>query len=258
MLNRDSPVDLHEQLASLLRERSARASWPAAPVDQALGQQSRSRPGRSRVSHPEGRGLIVARVGRGFFVEPVDPRCSTPVAKDQAVARRPLHLIHGGASSYSARHWRSSRLRHTGTGRDAFSRARQIGELARSGRPSGWRLLAGRRWAGRLLRPGDVGTHARLARLRQPSVPGARPEARIASSGPARTAPPRGRPRCVVLERWRDPRQSLPGLEAVEPGWSLSRTAGRGTSGSGRVDVRAYRSFWGPVTASLPRARQGG
>jgi DNA-binding GntR family transcriptional regulator len=73
MLDRDSPVDLHEQLTNLLREQ-IRAGELAGriPSIKHLAQQYEvsTRTVERSLNTLKDEGLIVARVGRGFFVKP--------------------------------------------------------------------------------------------------------------------------------------------------------------------------------------------
>jgi DNA-binding GntR family transcriptional regulator len=73
MLDRDSPIDLHEQLTNLLREQ-IRAGELAGriPSIKHLAQQYEvsTRTVERSLNTLKDESLIVARVGRGFFVKP--------------------------------------------------------------------------------------------------------------------------------------------------------------------------------------------
>ncbi len=71
MLDRDSPVDLHEQLANLLREQIRTGELAGRiPSIKHLAQQYEvsTRTVERSLGTLKDEGLIVARVGRGFFV----------------------------------------------------------------------------------------------------------------------------------------------------------------------------------------------
>ena len=71
MLDRDSPVDLHEQLASLLREQIRTGELAGRiPSIKHLAQQYEvsTRTVERSLGTLKDERLIVARVGRGFFV----------------------------------------------------------------------------------------------------------------------------------------------------------------------------------------------
>ena len=73
MLDRDSPVDLHEQLASLLREQIRTGELAGRiPSIKSLSQEYEVSTGtvERSLNTLKDEGLIVARVGRGFFVKP--------------------------------------------------------------------------------------------------------------------------------------------------------------------------------------------
>jgi GntR family transcriptional regulator len=70
MLDRDSPVDLHEQLAGLLRGQINRGELAGRiPSIKHLSQQYEvsTRTVERALGTLKAEGLIVARVGRGFF-----------------------------------------------------------------------------------------------------------------------------------------------------------------------------------------------
>lgn len=71
MLDRESPVDLHEQLASLLREQISTGKLIGRiPSIKHLAQEYEISTGtvERALATLVAEGLIVARVGRGFFV----------------------------------------------------------------------------------------------------------------------------------------------------------------------------------------------
>jgi DNA-binding GntR family transcriptional regulator len=71
MLDRDSPVDLHEQLANLLREQVRTGELSGRiPSIKHLAQQYEvsTRTVERSLNTLKDEGIIVARVGRGFFV----------------------------------------------------------------------------------------------------------------------------------------------------------------------------------------------
>jgi len=73
MLDRDSPVDLHEQLASLLRGQIRTGELTGRiPSIKHLSQQYEvsTRTVERSLTTLKDEGLIVARVGRGYFVKP--------------------------------------------------------------------------------------------------------------------------------------------------------------------------------------------
>ena len=73
MLDRDSPVDLHEQLASLLRGQIRTGELTGRiPSIKHLSQQYEvsTRTVERSLNTLKDEGLIVARVGRGYFVKP--------------------------------------------------------------------------------------------------------------------------------------------------------------------------------------------
>jgi GntR family transcriptional regulator len=73
MLDRDSPVDLHEQLASLLRGQIRSGELTGRiPSIKHLSQQYEvsTRTVERSLNALKDEGLIVARVGRGYFVKP--------------------------------------------------------------------------------------------------------------------------------------------------------------------------------------------
>jgi GntR family transcriptional regulator len=73
MLDRDSPVDLHEQLASLLRGQIRSGELTGRiPSIKHLSQQHEvsTRTVERSLKTLKDEGLIVARVGRGYFVKP--------------------------------------------------------------------------------------------------------------------------------------------------------------------------------------------
>jgi DNA-binding GntR family transcriptional regulator len=73
MLDRDSPVDLHEQLASLLRGQIRSGELTGRiPSIKHLSQQYEvsTRTVERSLTTLKDEGLIVARVGRGYFVKP--------------------------------------------------------------------------------------------------------------------------------------------------------------------------------------------
>jgi len=73
VLDHDSPVDLHEQLSNLLREQieSGRLAG-RIPSIKHLSQEYgiSTRTVERSLNTLKGEGLIIARVGRGFFVKP--------------------------------------------------------------------------------------------------------------------------------------------------------------------------------------------
>jgi DNA-binding GntR family transcriptional regulator len=71
MLDRESPVDLHEQLANLLREQVRTGQLTGRiPSIKHLAQQYEVSTGtvERALNTLKDEGIIVARVGRGFFV----------------------------------------------------------------------------------------------------------------------------------------------------------------------------------------------
>lgn len=71
MLDRESPVDLHEQLATLLRGQIERGELTGRiPSIKHIAQQYEvsTKTSERALATLVGEGLIVARVGRGFFV----------------------------------------------------------------------------------------------------------------------------------------------------------------------------------------------
>ena len=71
MLDRESPVDLHEQLANLLREQIRTGGLTGRiPSIKHLAQQYEvsTRTVERSLGTLKDEGMIVARVGRGFFV----------------------------------------------------------------------------------------------------------------------------------------------------------------------------------------------
>jgi DNA-binding GntR family transcriptional regulator len=73
MLDRDSPVDLHEQLASLIRGQIRSGELTGRiPSIKHLSQQYEvsTRTVERSLTTLKDEGLIVARVGRGYFVKP--------------------------------------------------------------------------------------------------------------------------------------------------------------------------------------------
>jgi DNA-binding GntR family transcriptional regulator len=73
MLDRDSPVDLHEQLASLIRGQIRTGELTGRiPSIKHLSQQYEvsTRTVERSLTTLKDEGLIVARVGRGYFVKP--------------------------------------------------------------------------------------------------------------------------------------------------------------------------------------------
>ena len=71
MLDRESPVDLHEQLADLLREQVRTGELTGrTPSIKHLAQQYEVSTGtiERSLNTLKHEGIIVARVGRGFFV----------------------------------------------------------------------------------------------------------------------------------------------------------------------------------------------
>jgi DNA-binding GntR family transcriptional regulator len=73
MLDRDSPIDLHEQLASLVRGQIRTGELTGRiPSIKHLSQQYEvsTRTVERSLTTLKDEGLIVARVGRGYFVKP--------------------------------------------------------------------------------------------------------------------------------------------------------------------------------------------
>ena len=73
MLDRNSPVDLHEQLTSLLRSQIQRGELTGRiPSIKHFAQQYEvsTRTVERALNTLQDEGLIVARVGRGYFVKP--------------------------------------------------------------------------------------------------------------------------------------------------------------------------------------------
>jgi len=73
MLDRNSPVDLHEQLTSLLRGQIQRGELTGRiPSIKHFAQQYEvsTRTVERALNTLKDEGLIVARVGRGYFVKP--------------------------------------------------------------------------------------------------------------------------------------------------------------------------------------------